>query len=492
MAMSHRVVFTPSGLDGTRRRRAPPCSTRRASSASTSTRCAVGAASAAGARSCPAVGSFAKWGIDATHRRAQPAGETRASTTTATARCSPAVASVAAAHIVGDVVIDVPGRRARCTARSCARTSTSRRLVVDPMFTLPTSSVDRRPSSGRCRAVPAELVTAAVETQHGVGRDVRRADASSVLVRCTLPIAQRRPRRHASRSGQPMAAATCRRVWPGYVDTVFGIAVDIGSTTIAGHLCDLATGEVLASGRADEPADPLRRGPDEPGVVRDDEPGRRARAHRRRAGRARRAGRRAASTAPASTAEHVLEIVLVGNPIMHHIALGIDPTPLGAAPFVLATDEAVVVPARRSRPRPAVRRVLRRRRASPATSAPTPPRRCSSEGPHRVDDDAAARRRRHQRRDRARRPHAPVRRVEPDRTGVRGRADQLRAARHGGRHRAGAHRPRVTLEPRFKVIGCDLWSDDPGFAAATATLGHQRRLRLGHHRGRSPRCSWPA
>ena len=40
--------------------------------------------------------------------------------------------------------------------------------------------------------------------------------------------------------------------------------------------------------------------------------------------------------------EHVLEIVLVGNPIMHHIALGIDPTPLGSAPFVLATDEAVV------------------------------------------------------------------------------------------------------------------------------------------------------
>jgi uncharacterized 2Fe-2S/4Fe-4S cluster protein (DUF4445 family) len=28
-----------------------------------------------------------------------------------------------------------------------------------------------------------------------------------------------------------------------------------------------------------------------------------------------------------------------------------------------------------------------------------------------------------------------------------------------------------TLEPRFKVIGCDLWSDDPGFAAAVAGSG---------------------
>ena len=36
-------------------------------------------------------------------------------------------------------------------------------------------------------------------------------------------------------------------MWPGYVGAVHGVAVDIGSTTIAGHLCDLSTGEVLAS-----------------------------------------------------------------------------------------------------------------------------------------------------------------------------------------------------------------------------------------------------
>jgi uncharacterized 2Fe-2S/4Fe-4S cluster protein (DUF4445 family) len=29
----------------------------------------------------------------------------------------------------------------------------------------------------------------------------------------------------------------------------------------------------------------------------------------------------------------------------------------------------------------------------------------------------------------------------------------------------------LTLEPRFKVIGCDLWSDEPGFAAATRRSG---------------------
>jgi uncharacterized 2Fe-2S/4Fe-4S cluster protein (DUF4445 family) len=50
------------------------------------------------------------------------------------------------------------------------------------------------------------------------------------------------------------------------------------------------------------------------------------------------------STAGA-TRDRILEVVLVGNPIMHHILLGIDPTPLGSAPFVLAIDEAVTASA---------------------------------------------------------------------------------------------------------------------------------------------------
>ncbi|MGZ4712954.1 MAG: ASKHA domain-containing protein, partial [Acidimicrobiia bacterium] len=49
----------------------------------------------------------------------------------------------------------------------------------------------------------------------------------------------------------------------------------------------------------------------------------------------------AATTAP----DHVLEMVIVGNPIMHHLVLGLDPTPLGTAPFELATDEAVTTTA---------------------------------------------------------------------------------------------------------------------------------------------------
>ena len=36
-------------------------------------------------------------------------------------------------------------------------------------------------------------------------------------------------------------------IWPGLFDQPRGIAIDVGSTTVAAHLCDLNTGEVLAS-----------------------------------------------------------------------------------------------------------------------------------------------------------------------------------------------------------------------------------------------------
>ena len=37
------------------------------------------------------------------------------------------------------------------------------------------------------------------------------------------------------------------RVQPGYAEEAYGLAVDIGTTTVAMHLCDLRTGAVLAT-----------------------------------------------------------------------------------------------------------------------------------------------------------------------------------------------------------------------------------------------------
>ena len=41
--------------------------------------------------------------------------------------------------------------------------------------------------------------------------------------------------------------------------------------------------------------------------------------------------------------DRIMDITLVGNPVMHHLMLGIDPIELGGAPFALASDDAVTL-----------------------------------------------------------------------------------------------------------------------------------------------------
>jgi len=138
---------------------------------------------------------------------------------------------------------------------------------------------------------------------------------------------------------------TITAVWPGLHDRAFGIAFDIGSTTVAGHLCDLLTGDVLAS--AGEMNPQIRFGEDLMSRVS---------YVMLNAGSERELTRAVRGCLAKLTAElaraveidrrEILEVTLVGNPIMHHLLLGIDPTPLGGAPFSLAVDEAVRIPAR--------------------------------------------------------------------------------------------------------------------------------------------------
>src|SRR6185295_10568259 len=117
------------------------------------------------------------------------------------------------------------------------------------------------------------------------------------------------------------------------------------STTIAGHLANLADGEVLASDGVMNPQ--IRFGEDLMSRVSY------AMLHEGGAVEMTRVVREAVAslvTGLASRAgvpaEDVLELTIVGNPIMHHLFLGIDPTPLGSAPFALATDRAVRLRAR--------------------------------------------------------------------------------------------------------------------------------------------------
>ncbi len=258
-------------------------------------------------------------------------------------------------------------------------------------------------------------------------------------------------------------------IWPGFKDRVMGLAVDVGSTTIAAHLCDLASGNVLASSGMMNPQ--IRFGEDlmsrvsyvmmhPDGVVQMAD-----------------AVRSAICTLVDEVcleaevdAHDILDSTFVGNPVMHHLLLGLSPVELGVAPFALATDESV------------------RLQASeldlsfhPGARAYTLP--CIA---GHVGADAAA----------MVLSEAPYLRDEvtllvdvgTNAEIILGNRSRLLAASSptgpafegaqiscGQRAAPGAiERVRInpeTLEPRFKVIGSELWSDEIGFEKSIANIG---------------------
>jgi uncharacterized 2Fe-2S/4Fe-4S cluster protein (DUF4445 family) len=250
-------------------------------------------------------------------------------------------------------------------------------------------------------------------------------------------------------------------IWPGFRDRIYGAAVDVGSTTIAVHLCDLSSGEVLASAGAMNPQ--IRFGEDlmsrvSYAMLNSEGAGQMTKAVRSAVGEL---ISNAAKQAGIDVSE-VLELTLVGNPVMHHLLLGLDSTPLGAAPFALATDHAVEVLAAdldisvhlnaRAYFLPCIAGHVGADTAA-VLLAETP---WENEEITLIIDVGT---------------NAEI---------VLGNREKLLAASSptgpafegaqisGGQRAAPGAIERVridpeTLEPRFSVIGCELWSDDPGF-----------------------------
>ena len=364
-----------------------------------------------------------------------------------------------AAQILTDVVIDVP--ESSQVHRQVVRKDAGRLEVpVDPVLSLryvevaPPTMVDPTGDLQRLRAALAE------EWQL---TDLRFDH--SVLT--ALQPALERGRRNltvAIREDRDVVA-----VWPGLRDRVYGVAFDVGSTTLAGHLCDLFSGEVLASAGRMNPQ--ISFGEDlmsrvsfvmmNPGgeqrltiVVRE--------------------ALAAMITELCAEADvdpgDVLEVSLVGNPIMHHLVFGLDPRPLGSAPFALATTESVTVPASELG-----------LGVHPGARVYSPP--CIA---GHVGSDAAAM-------VLAEAPHhgsalTLLVDVGTNAEIVLGNADRLLAASSptgpafegaqissGQRAAPGAvERVRIdreTLEPRIRIIGSELWSDHPTFSRAVRRTG---------------------
>lgn len=258
-------------------------------------------------------------------------------------------------------------------------------------------------------------------------------------------------------------------VWPGFHQSALGLAVDIGSTTIAAHLVDLASGEAIASAGRMNPQ--IRFGEDLMSRVSY------VMMHPGSEEQMCVAVREAVADlivevcAEANQSpDHILDCTFVGNPIMHHLFLGLSPVELGGAPFALATEGAVTL------------------KASELNLGIHPGARCyvlPCIAGH-VGADCAA----------VVLSEAPYLREEVSLlVDVGTNAEIVLGNRHrllsassptgpafegaqisGGQRAAPGAIERVridpaTLEPRFKVIGSDAWSDEPTFAAAVHEAG---------------------
>ncbi|MDB4197389.1 ASKHA domain-containing protein [Ascidiaceihabitans sp.] len=141
--------------------------------------------------------------------------------------------------------------------------------------------------------------------------------------------------------GDDENAPRIMHIWPGYYEgTVYGLAVDLGSTTIAAHLCDLQTGEVVASSGVMNPQ--IRFGEDLMSRVSYSMMNAGGAAEMTAAVRE---GMNALFTQVSTEAEIdkalIVDAVFVCNPVMHHLFLGIDPFELGQAPFALTTSDSL-------------------------------------------------------------------------------------------------------------------------------------------------------
>ncbi|WP_416796716.1 ASKHA domain-containing protein [Ciceribacter azotifigens] len=267
----------------------------------------------------------------------------------------------------------------------------------------------------------------------------------------------------------PTSRPTIVALWPGLHNEAYGLACDIGSTTIAMHLVSLLSGRVVASSGASNPQ--IRFGEDlmsRVSYVMMNPDGREAMTKAVREAVSELVDKVCAEGGVSRS--DILDSVFVANPIMHHLFLGIDPTELGQAPFALAVSGAVTCqakdiglalnPGARTYLLPCIAGHV----GADAAGATL------SEGPHRQDrmmllvdvgTNAEIVLGNRQRTVAASSPTGPAFEGAEISCGQRAAPGAIERVRIDPE----------TLEPRFKVIGVEQWSDEDGFAEAAEKTG---------------------
>ncbi|TRD22967.1 ASKHA domain-containing protein [Palleronia caenipelagi] len=363
------------------------------------------------------------------------------------------------AQILGDLVVDVP-EESQLHRQVVRKAADTRVIHMDPatrLYHVEVAEPDMHEPSG-----DLQRLTEALSEQWGIGAV---ETPLSVMTRLQPILRKGAFRVTVAVHDDGDAPARLLDLWPGLYDGgLYGLAIDLGSTTIAAHLCDLTTGNVIASGGRMNPQ--IRYGEDLMSRVSYVmmNPGGDAKMTA--------AVRTAISELTVELASEagiesqtIVECVIVANPVMHHLLLGIDPLELGQAPFALATSDAL---------RLAVRALEITGVNAEARAYLLP---CIA---GHVGADAAA----------VALSEAPGEQDEltlivdvgtnaeillGDRNGVLACSSPTGPAFEGAQISAGQRAAPgaieavridpVTREPRFRVIGEERWSDEPGFDA---------------------------
>ncbi len=370
------------------------------------------------------------------------------------------------ATVQGDIVVDVPPE-SQVHKQVVRKAASDRVMTMDPatkLYFVKVQEPDMHEPSG-----DLERLAAALKAEWDVA-DV----AASLSVLSKLQPALRKGGWEvtvALHKGHRDTQSRILDVWPGYYDGgIYGMAIDLGSTTIAAHLCDLRDGSVLASSGVMNPQ--IRFGEDlmsrvsyammNPGGDQDMTS----------------AVREAINGLTHTIATEALidpnlifETVFVCNPVMHHLLLGIDPVELGQAPFALTTSESLSLDARdlgltamNQTARVFVLPCIAGHVGADAAAV------ALSEQPGQSDDlvlivDVGT--------------NAEILLGNRDRvlacSSPTGPAFEGAQISSGQRAAPGAIErieiDPVTKEPRFQVIGSQLWSDEDGFMESTQASG---------------------
>ena len=328
-----RVVFTPSG-----RRGEFPLGTPVLQAA---WELGVDIASICGGRGlcgrCRVVcaeGDFPKHGIVSGPEHLSPAGAVEARFGERNRPLAPGHRLSCQAAIRGDLLIDVPPE-SQVHRQVVRKDADSRPVRLDPVIRLHLVDV-----------APADLGAPGSDLTRLLDALDAQWDLQPAFPAALLPELQR-----LLRAGEWSVTVAVHQdaevlaVWPGLRERIYGVAIDVGSTTIAAHLCDLGSGDVLCSKGMMNPQ--IRFGEDLMSRVSY------VMMHPEGSAELTREVRRAVNELVAATAadagidpRDILSLTFVCNPIMHHLLLGISPVELGGAPFALAVEEAVHLPPR--------------------------------------------------------------------------------------------------------------------------------------------------